>query len=52
MTTLHSAPTARTTVEEPQFHYALPPWMLVAGATVTALLFIAFYIYGQVAPGA
>jgi hypothetical protein len=52
MTTLHADPTARPTAEDPQFHHALQPWMLIAGATVMALLFIAFYIYGQVAPGA
>jgi hypothetical protein len=51
MTTLHLEPTSRLTAEEPQFDHALQPWKLVAGATVMVLLFIAFYFYGQVAPG-
>jgi hypothetical protein len=52
MTVLHSEPAALPVAEEPRFDLAIQPWALVAIASAMALLLLAFYIYGQVAPGA
>ncbi len=49
---LHSdLPTTDESID-PQFDQALQPWFLVGAAVVLALLIIAFFVYGQIAPGA
>jgi hypothetical protein len=52
MPVLNSERTALPVAEEPRFDLAVQPWTLVAIAAAMALLLLAFYIYGQVAPGA
>jgi len=52
ITVLHSEPATLPVAEEPRFEHVVHPWTVVAMASLMALLFLAFYIYGQVAPGA
>jgi hypothetical protein len=36
---------------DPQFDYTIQPWFLIGVAVVMTLLIIAFFVYGQIAPG-
>ncbi len=37
--------------ESPQFEHSFHPWFLMTIAAVTALMLVAFFVYGQIAPG-
>lgn len=38
--------------QDPQFEHQIRPWSLLASAAFFALLLVAFFIYGQISPGA
>lgn len=49
--TLHpDLPTNQSAV--PRFDHAIGPWLLVGVSALLTVLLIAFFIYGQLAPGA
>ena len=49
---LHSDVSTSSQSADPQFDHAIHPWILVGTAVMMALLLVAFYLYGQMAPGA
>lgn len=49
---LHSEPQAMPVADDPQFHHTIHPWALAATGVFLTVLLLAFFIYGQIAPGA
>ena len=43
---------ATTEADDPRFEPTLSPWALVAMASLLIVVLVAFFAYGQVAPGA
>jgi len=52
MTVLDFEPATRPAADQPRFELVVHPWTVAAMASLMALFFLAFYVYGQVAPGA
>lgn len=49
---LNVEPAVVTVADEPQFDHAVHPWVVAAMVSMVVLMVVAFYIYGQFAPGA
>ncbi len=49
---LNVEPAVVTAADQPQFDHAIQSWAVVAMVSMVALMVLAFYIYGQFAPGA
>lgn len=49
---LNVDPVGVTAADEPQFDHAIQPWVVAAMVSMVVLMVVAFYIYGQFAPGA
>lgn len=45
-------PTVVTVADEPQFDHAIHPWAVAGMVAMVVLMIVAFYMYGQFAPGA
>lgn len=49
---LNVDPVVVTAADEPQFDHAFQPWAVAAMVSLVVFMVVAFYIYGQIAPGA